>query len=198
MKRITTLRPSPALVVALVALFAALSGTAMALHGRNSVNSGDIKRGQVKTSDLHAGAVTPPKTNVIKSASVTAAQATTAAAPVSLGGPTVTVKVPSGSLVAVYAEAQMNITGGGANEAHVHLNSAGIADNVQILAGGSAGFNTHYTAPGLADGVGTKARGGWLVFSVPAGTHTFTLTYSRAMGGTATFQNRKLSVAVLG
>ena len=45
-------RPSPAMAVAFVALLAALSGTAVALPGTNSVDSGDIKNGQVKTKDI--------------------------------------------------------------------------------------------------------------------------------------------------
>ncbi len=36
-------RPSPAMAVAFVALLAALSGTAIALPGTNTVDSGDIK-----------------------------------------------------------------------------------------------------------------------------------------------------------
>jgi len=60
-------RPTPALVVALIALVAALAGTATALPGRNSVDKNDIKRsavkskhiknGQVKKKDLHANSV---------------------------------------------------------------------------------------------------------------------------------------------
>lgn len=41
-----------ALVVGIVALVAALAGSAIALPGNNSVNSGDIKDGQVSTKDL--------------------------------------------------------------------------------------------------------------------------------------------------
>jgi hypothetical protein len=56
-----TRRPSPAMVVAFAALVAALSGTAVALPGRNTVDSGDLKRGAVKTSDIARNAVTRPK-----------------------------------------------------------------------------------------------------------------------------------------
>jgi hypothetical protein len=45
-------RPSPAMAVAFVALLAALSGTAVALPGKNSVDSGDIKKNAVKTLDI--------------------------------------------------------------------------------------------------------------------------------------------------
>jgi hypothetical protein len=54
-------RPSPAMVVAFVALLAALSGTAVALPGTNTVDSGDIKQGAVKTKDIANGAVTTKK-----------------------------------------------------------------------------------------------------------------------------------------
>jgi hypothetical protein len=56
-----TRRPSPAMVVAFAALVAALSGTAVALPGQNTVDSGDLKRGAVKTSDIARNAVTRPK-----------------------------------------------------------------------------------------------------------------------------------------
>ena len=43
---------APALVISLVALFAALSGAALALPGTETVNSGDIKDESVKSIDL--------------------------------------------------------------------------------------------------------------------------------------------------
>jgi hypothetical protein len=46
------LKQAPALVVSLVALFAALSGAAVALPGTETVNSGDIKNESVKSVDL--------------------------------------------------------------------------------------------------------------------------------------------------
>ena len=47
---------APALVISLVALFAALSGAALALPGTDTVNSGDIKDNKVKSVDLKDGA----------------------------------------------------------------------------------------------------------------------------------------------
>ena len=49
-------RQAPALVISLVALFAALSGAALALPGTETVNSGDIKNEAVKSVDLKDGA----------------------------------------------------------------------------------------------------------------------------------------------
>jgi hypothetical protein len=45
-------RPSPALIVAIVALVAALAGTAVALPGKNSVKGNDIAKNAVKSSDI--------------------------------------------------------------------------------------------------------------------------------------------------
>jgi hypothetical protein len=54
-----TMRPriSPALVLSVVALFAALSGAAVALPGTNTVDSADIINDKVKTADLKDGDV---------------------------------------------------------------------------------------------------------------------------------------------
>ena len=54
-------RPSPAMAVAFVALLAALSGTAVALPGKNTVDSGDLKKNAVKAPDIARNAVTGPK-----------------------------------------------------------------------------------------------------------------------------------------
>src|SRR5437764_3828534 len=48
-------------IVGYVALFIALGATAYALPGRNTVDSGDISRAQVKTRNLGQGAVTASK-----------------------------------------------------------------------------------------------------------------------------------------
>jgi hypothetical protein len=50
--------PSPATLIALLALFAALGGSAVALKGKNTVDSGDVKNGQIKSKDLKDGNVT--------------------------------------------------------------------------------------------------------------------------------------------
>jgi hypothetical protein len=61
MRSFLSRRPSPAMAVAFIALLAALSGTAVALPGTNTVDSGDIKKGNVKRSDLGRNAVTSSK-----------------------------------------------------------------------------------------------------------------------------------------
>jgi hypothetical protein len=50
-------RFSPALVLSVLALFAALSGAAVALPGQNTVNSGDIVDEKVKARDLKTASV---------------------------------------------------------------------------------------------------------------------------------------------
>jgi hypothetical protein len=52
MEWIRNRRPSPALVISLIALAVALAGTAGALPGRNSVKSNDIAHGAVRAGDL--------------------------------------------------------------------------------------------------------------------------------------------------
>jgi hypothetical protein len=52
MRRLIARFPSPAMAVAFVALLAALSGTAVALPGTGSVDSGDIKNNAVRSKDI--------------------------------------------------------------------------------------------------------------------------------------------------
>ena len=66
-------RPSPTTVIACLALFFAVAGgSAIALNGRNTVDSGDIKRKAVKTSDLANNAVTTRKikANAVRSGDI--------------------------------------------------------------------------------------------------------------------------------
>jgi hypothetical protein len=46
-------RPTPAMLVAVVALVIAATGVATALPGKNTVDSGDIENGEVKSNDLN-------------------------------------------------------------------------------------------------------------------------------------------------
>ena len=45
-------KTSPGVVLGVIAILIALSGTSIALPGRNSVDSGDIKKNAVRTSDV--------------------------------------------------------------------------------------------------------------------------------------------------
>jgi hypothetical protein len=58
MKYLMKARPSPAMIVALIALFVALSGTAVALNGSNTVQSDDLGPGaQVRAEDVATNAI---------------------------------------------------------------------------------------------------------------------------------------------
>ena len=71
--------PSPAMVVAFGALDAAISGTAVALPGKNSVDTGDIKKNAVRSSDVKNNSLTGSDVNESKLGQVpSAATANTA------------------------------------------------------------------------------------------------------------------------
>ena len=77
-------RPSPALIVAIIALIAALTGTAYAALGKNSVGSKQLKKNAVTTAKIKNGAVTTAKlknnavtTAKIKNGAVTGAKVQT-------------------------------------------------------------------------------------------------------------------------
>lgn len=99
--------PSPALVVAVIALVAATTGAAVALPGKNSVKSDDIARGAVTKKAIKKGAVTKKAIKkgavtqkaVKKGAVKTAALANGAVTRQKLGGNSVNgAKVEDGSL----------------------------------------------------------------------------------------------------
>jgi len=61
-------RPSPALVIACIALFAAIGGTAFGLPGKNKIDKNDLRKAVVGAKQLKKNAVTNPK---IKAGAVT-------------------------------------------------------------------------------------------------------------------------------
>lgn len=192
-------RPSPGLVVALLALFIALGGSAVALRGKGTVRTDDIRRGAVTAKKIHKGAVNASKTGFTKFRFAGPEVSTTSNPPVSLlGGPSVTVFVPKGAVVAIYAEVEMRITN--ASEfAQAHLfEAANFPNSPQIMERGSTGFGVVRTKSGDNMGAASNAGGGAIFSGLAPGKHTFTLRYS-ATGGAATaiFRNRKLWVTVL-
>jgi hypothetical protein len=68
MTRIRKFMPSPAMIVALVALSVALAGTASAIPGRNRVKRDDIARNSVQSGDIRKDAI---RTRHIKKRQVT-------------------------------------------------------------------------------------------------------------------------------
>lgn len=207
--------PSPALMLSIVALFVALGGTATALSGKWSVKRDDIAPKAVGTKQIADRSVTAHKihgaavrsTQIADQAvgawklrlgatAVTSGESsTTSQVPVDLGGPTATVKVPDGGLVAIQAEAAMRSTGN--NSARVYLyDPTAVPTPVMIHQTAADAFQTRISAPGSADGVTNRVRGGWIVMAVTPGTHTFQLRYATT-GGTAIFKDRVLRVAVI-
>jgi hypothetical protein len=69
----STRRPSPALIVALIALVAAVAGTATALPGKNKVDKNDIKKNAVKSKQIKNAQV---KSVDVKDAEIGAADLT--------------------------------------------------------------------------------------------------------------------------
>lgn len=215
------LLPSPAMVVAILAMIAGLAGSAVALQGKNSVKGNDIAPGAVKGSKiakqavkgakvardaitgdkLRNGSVTAPDLDVFRNASAAEVVSTASGPPVDLGGPSVTVTVPEGGLVSIYARADLQSTGGGGNgAAQVHLYEPGfLADAPVLLAAPTgAGSVSRYSTPGAdPSGVASPARGGMITLAPPPGTYTFSLRYSGAGGSTATFQNRAIWAGVV-
>lgn len=194
--------PSPAMLVAICALIVGLTGSAVALQGKNSVKSNDIAPSAVKASDLHKLSVQPPSLNLFKTQGVPGPFATAAGTPTDLGGPTVTVKVPETGLVAVYARVTGQLTGGGQNAlAQVHLYEPTLLPNSPpIMSFNGSDPQIRYTVPGAGDtgGVSNPTRGGFLVFSpINPGKYTFQLRYSNPGGGTATFTNAGLWAGVV-
>ncbi len=57
MRKLSNLRPSPALIVAMAALLVAMSGAAIALPGKGSVGKNDIKNGAVTAKKIARGAI---------------------------------------------------------------------------------------------------------------------------------------------
>jgi hypothetical protein len=190
------------MIVAIVALVVGLTGSAVALQGKNSVKSNDIAPGNVKASDLHDLAVHQDALDLFKTQGLVGPLATFAGVPTDLGGPTVSVTVPRTGLIAVYARVTGQLNGGGASAlAQVHLFEPTLLPNSPaIMSFTSPDPTIRYTVPGAGDndGVSSPTRGGFIVLTpVEPGTYTFSLRYSNPGGGTATFNNAGLWAGVV-
>jgi hypothetical protein len=194
--------PSPATIIAVIALVLAMSGAALALPGKNSVKSNDIASGGVKGKDIANGSVKPHKLDLIKVDGQPGPLPTASVPATDLGGPSVTVNVPETGLVAIYARGTGEIDGGGDGaRAQIHLFEPRLLPNApRVLEFDSSDPQLRITTPGTADidGTPTLTRGGWLVFPADKGRYTFTLFYSVAGGGTGTFTNTGLWAGVIG
>ena len=184
--------PSPAMLVAVIALITGLAGSAVALKGKNSVKGNDIAAGAVKPADLDLIKV-DGEAGPLPTASVPA---------IDLGGPSVTITVPETGLVAIYARGTGEIDGGGNGaRAQIHLHEPTLLPGApRILEFDSPEPQLRISTPGTGnvDGTASLSRGGWIVFPAEKGRDTFSLLYSVAGGGTATFQNTGLWAGVIG
>ena len=135
-------------VVAYIALFVALSGSALALPGKNSVKSNDIKRGAVKGRAIAEDAVKKAK---IRDAAVTAPKLSAAAVTTAaLADSAVTTPKLAEDSVTRQKIVQGSINGG--KLANGAVNSAKVADGTLL----GEDF-----APGqLSDGFAIRARSG--------------------------------------
>lgn len=214
--------PSPAMVIALIALISGLAGTAVALQGRNSVKSNDIAPKAVNGSDIAASAVkgkkiaknavSGPKINdgsvgpgdldAFRTGLASVEVVTTSGPAVSLGGPQATVTVKQNGLIGIYARAEANANAGGADgAAQVHIYEPSLLPSAPRImeVPNEGGFDFRYSSPGPGDidGASALTRGGMIVIPAPPGTYTFSLRYSQAGGSTASFRNRGLWVGVM-
>ena len=138
-------RPSPAMAVAFVALLAALSGTAVALPGSNTVDSGDLRRGAVKNADIARAAVTGSKIrndaitgSKIQNGTITGAK---------LANDTVTGALINESTLGTVPRAERANTAGTAE----HANTASTAENANTVGGHAANSLVRVASAG-ADG----------------------------------------------
>ena len=217
MRALLKRRPSASLIVAATALFVALGAGASAATThlpKNSVGGNAIKaqgvktrnyskasilgrfiaNNQVKTPAIHNAAVNSQKVSLIKSGAVSSTNSTTSSTPTDLGGPSVTVTVPDGGVVELFAQADISASGGGTAKVDL-LEPSLVSTPTPILATGSNTTQTNYTAPGTPAGVSSATRAGWITLAPPAGTYTFSLRYETS-AGTATFANRTLLARV--
>jgi hypothetical protein len=194
--------PSPAMLVAMIALVAAMAGSAVALDGKHKVKADDIARGAVRGPAIKNKAVKPPAINLFQVDGKPGPFTSAAPTPADLGGPTVTVKVPRTGLIALYARVTGQVNGGGQNASGtVHLFEPTLLPNspaIMQFTGNQP--QIRYTVPGPGDigGVASPVRGGFLVFSpVSPGKYTFSLRYSQQGGGAALFSNAGIWAGVM-
>jgi hypothetical protein len=143
------LRPSPAMVVAFVALFVALVGTAFSVGsrvpGKNGVKSSDIAPKAVKSSDIAPKAV---KTSDLGTAAVTGqkvAANTLSGAHINYGSHVVTQANAEGADGATASCPPGEIaTGGGADSADAADTGALLTSTPQPISGPATGWKVFY------------------------------------------------------
>jgi hypothetical protein len=217
MQQRRTRRPSHATIVAYLALFVALGGTAGAIAGKNRVDTRDIKPkavhasdlaknavtkkkiraravtgakvldGSIGGGDLAAGSVSPGKLDLFSSSDNPGTVAITGVGGQSLGA-SVTLQVPAGGLLVFYAEADIQVNGAlGATSCRLQARSGSSDVFLLEIDPGSGNPPQPY-------------RSDLVPAIFPAGTYTFTLdgSLNGVTTNTCTYVRPALRAFVLG
>lgn len=210
-------RVSPALIVSIVALVVALSGVAVGLPGKNSVDKGDIKKNAVTSAKIKKGAVKTAKiangavaTGKIENGAVTAGKiaagtldsltlarnATSACDPASstyIDCGLVSLTLPRAARVLVVASAGFDGANSGSGyrgDCRISVDGATVGPTISngSSSGFGVGFNPNQQAS-TALNVVTDA--------LAAGAHSFALQCNQA-GGSVEFPESYVSAVALG
>jgi hypothetical protein len=214
MKRVLRHRPSPAMVVACIALVVALGGTGYATHER--IFSSDIVNGEVRRVDLAADALPFTLVHGVEPGEVRTSNPPEFSA--DLGGPSVTVDVPRDALVGLFVSTLVRgcLDGSGGNgraqifEPTDFPGPGSRSGGPRVESGGAPGqpqFFRIYT--GASTDLGSPEFGPSRPFNVrrtahfanfyPAtpGARTYTLKYYSPERCEVSFKDRHLWVQVL-
>ena len=208
MKRLHISRPSPAMVVAVLALIVALAGSAYAATKigtkqlkNSAVTTKKISNGAVTSDKLANGAVTSGKIENGTLNSLTIARGTTSscdpASSVFVDCGTATLNLPRSGRVLVMASLGYDGSNSNAYRGDCRLAADG------TTAGTTIAFGQATYVPATAGGPGFNANGqegGSLSFvtgALAAGTHSFSLQCNQA-GGSIEFSETAVSAVMLG
>jgi hypothetical protein len=210
--------PSPGTVIAMVALLVALSGTAVALQGRNSVDKNDIKRNAVRAKQIKAdavgaaeigagavgaaeiadGQVTNIETDLTQSA-VTEAEEGLGAFEAAVG-PTLAVDAQPGDLILWSMQTEFRrASPGGDCVVDVSVTTPQETSVVQVFSRpGNATYQRAFlSAVDPSDGTTNPGEAGARALAVQvAGTYEFAFR-GYGVGATCPFRNRQLVATVL-
>jgi hypothetical protein len=207
MRRLPITRPSPAMIVAIIALIVALGGTA---YAAKKIGSKQLKKNAVTTKKIKNGAVTAPKlaNGVISQAAKTgvlARSTTTGCNPATTAFTdcgTVTLNLPDSGRVLLLGDAGYDGSNSNSYSGACRLTADGTVVGPSITYGqaamavtgsgtpvvGGAGFNSNGQSGSGLNGVTT---------TLSAGKHTFSLQCNQN-GGNIQFEETGISAVALG
>src|SRR5262249_61734691 len=132
-----------------------------------------------------------------KSSSVSSANSTTSNSPTDLGGPSVQVTVPQGGVVELFAQANLQVSGGTTPTAKVDLVEPTLVPTpTTILSSGSNTAPTNHTRPGTTNSVTNATKAGWITRAPPAWMYTVSLR-CESNGRQTAFEYQTRSVLTL-